>query len=104
MIKIYDKDLLTFQEVDDTTFNELLENDSIEVKERFVAHHTIPEEEKRAAKTAEEVYEELLAQGVEVKVHRGIYCKVVDKTYEAINSISAIDDYDEFEEVYAYKE
>lgn len=104
MIKIYNKELTNYEEVSEETFNDLLSSGKIDIKERFVEHHVIPQEQKREGKTAQQVYQELLAQGVNVRIHKGIYCKIVDKTYEAINPISAIDDYDEYEEVYAYVE
>lgn len=44
-------------------------------------------------KTAQEIYEELKTQGVEVVIHNGIYCKVVSGTFEAINPIPPIIEY-----------
>ena len=67
---------------------------------RKLFHHIIPEEEKRPAKSAEEIFEELKAQDIPVEIHNGIYCKVVYGTFEAINPIPAVDDWDEYEEIY----
>ena len=48
----------------------------------------------KEGKTAEEIYNEY--QG-EKKIVNGIYCKVIHNTYEAINPIPPIVEYDEGE-------
>ena len=99
-MKLYEKDLVNFTEVDEETINDGIKNGTIQTVERVKEHHIVPENEKRAAKSAEEIFGELQAQGVPVEVHNGIYCKVVFGTFEAINPIPAIDDWDEYEEIY----
>lgn len=51
----------------------------------------------KQGKTAEEIYNELLEQGVEVTIINGVYCKVVYGTFEAINPIAPIVEYEEGE-------
>lgn len=51
----------------------------------------------KQGKTTQEIYEELLAQGVNVAIRNGVYCKVVYGTYEAINSIPPVVEYTEEE-------
>ena len=97
---LYEKSLIDFTEVNESEINEGLQNGTITNTERLKEHHTIPEEEKRAGKTAEEIFYELKAQGIPVGIHNGIYCKIIFNTYEAINPISSIDDWDEYEEVF----
>jgi len=48
-------------------------------------------------KTAQEIFEELQEQGVDVIVINGVYCKVVDNTYEAINPIPPVVEYEDGE-------
>ena len=48
-------------------------------------------------KTAQEIFEELQAQGVEVIIINGVYCKVVDNTYEAINPIPPVVEFEDGE-------
>ena len=100
-MKLYEKNLVDFTDVSAEEIQKGLEDKTIEVKERIKEHHVVPEEEKRAAKTAAEIFEELKAEGVDVCIHNGVYCKFIYNTYEAINPISAIDDWDEYEEVFA---
>lgn len=45
-------------------------------------------------KTAEQVYEEYEGEKC---IHNGIFCKIVDNTYEAINAISPVIEYTEEE-------
>ena len=77
MIKLYEKDLETFEEIDEEQLEQGLENQSITT-------HIIKE-----SVSAETIYKQLKKQGVDVAIHNGIYCKVVYETYEAINPIPA---------------
>lgn len=99
-MKLYEKDLIDFTEVDEGTIQVGLEEGTIETHRKVKEHHIVPESEKRPAKSAEEIYNEMKANGESVVVHNGIYCKFIYNTYEAINPISAIDDWDEYEEVF----
>lgn len=99
-MKLYERNLVDFAEVDDRVIQEGLANGTITIAEKFKEHHIVPQEQKREGKSAEQIYNELLAQGMPVEIHNDIYCKYVYNTYEAINPISPIDDYDEYEEVY----
>ena len=99
-MKLYESNLKDFTEVDDSVIAEGLNNGTIKTESIFKEHHVVPAEEKRAGKTAEQVYNELKEQGVPVEIHNGIYCKFIYNTYEAINPVTAIDDWDEYEEVY----
>ena len=51
----------------------------------------------KEGKSAESIYNELKAQGVDVKIINGIYCKVVYNTFEAINAIPPVVEYEEGE-------
>lgn len=99
-MKLYEENLIDFTEVDNKTIIAGLEKKTIVIKERLKKHHVIPEENKRVAKTTEEVFNELMEQGIPVTIHNGIYCKIIYNTFEAINPIPAIDDWDEYEEVF----
>ena len=102
-MKLYETNLQDFQDVNYEIIANGLRNGEIEIQEKLKEHHTVPAEQKRPAKSAEQIYNELQAQGVPVEIHNGIYCKVVYGTFEAINAIPAIDDWDEYEEVYVKK-
>ena len=99
-MKLYNQDLTTFTEITDSELEEGIANGTITIAERLKEHHIVPENEKRLAKSAEEIYNEMLENGESVEIHNGVYCKFIYNTYEAINPIPAIDDWDEYEEVY----
>lgn len=100
---VYDKDKITKIEMDDNDAFEKYNKGEIVEDELFIAHHIIPENEKRPYKSAETIFNELNAQGVPVEIHNGIYCKIVGNTYEAINEQTEIDDYDEYERIFVLK-
>ena len=100
MIKLYNKDLATFTEITEEELQAGLKNGSIVCGERIKERHVVPENEKRPAKSSKEIYEEMKAKGESVVIHNGIYCKFIYNTYEAINPILAIDDWDEYEEIF----
>lgn len=99
-MKLYEKDLIHFTEVDVSVINEGLQNGTIKIQERIKEHHIIPENEKRPAKSAEEIFNEMKSRGESVEIHNGIYCKFIYNTYEVINPILAVDDWDEYEEIF----
>ena len=99
-MKLYEKDLQTFEEVDEQVISEGIQQGTIQVQEILKEHHVVPEEEKRAAKSAEEIFNEMQQAGESVEIHNGVYCKFIYNTYEAINPIVAVDDWDEYETVY----
>lgn len=99
-MKLYEKNLVDFTEVDESVIRDGLQNGTIVMQERIKEHHIVPEDEKRPAKSAEEIYNEMKANGESVEIHNGVYCKFIYNTYEAINPITAIDDWDEYEEIY----
>ena len=99
-MRLYEKNLIDFEEVDDSVIIEGLKSGVVKVEYKLKEHHIIPAEEKRAGKSAEQIFNELKEQGVPVEIHNGVYCKFIYNTYEAINPISPIDDYDEYEEIY----
>ena len=103
-MKLYNKDLITFTEITEQELQEGLNNGTITMEQRVIEHHIVPENEKRPAKSAEEIYNELKAKGESVVIHNGVYCKFIYNTYEAINPIPAVDDWDEYEEVYVRAE
>lgn len=103
-MKLYNKDLETFIEITEQELQEGLNNGTITMSQKVTEHHIVPENEKRPAKSAEEIYNELKAKGESVVIHNGVYCKFIYNTYEAINPIPAIDDWDEYEEVYVRAE
>ena len=76
-MKLYEENLIDFTEVDNKTIIAGLEKKTIVMKERLKKHHVIPEENKRVAKTTEEVFNELMEQGIPVTIHNGIYCKII---------------------------
>ena len=101
MIALFnDKTFESYTEIDEETLNKGLQDGSITIEQKFKEHHNVPANQKRAAKSAKEIYEEMLAEGKDVVIHNGIYCKHIYNTFEAINPISAIDDWDEYEDVY----
>lgn len=77
-MKVYEKDLVNFTEIDDEQFELDFENGNITTY--------IVEE----GKSAETIFNELKEQGENVAIHNGVYCKVVFNTYEAINPIPPI--------------
>lgn len=99
-MRLYEKDLINFTEVDVETINQGLQDGTIVIGERLKEHHIVPEGEKRAAKSAEQIFNEMKARGESVEIHNGVYCKFIYNTYEAINPIPAIDDWDEYEEIF----
>lgn len=97
---LYDKNLQNPVEITEEALNEGLRNGSITTSERIKKHHIVPDKDKRPAKSAEELYNEMKANGESVVIRNGTYCKYIYNTYEAINPIPAVDDWDEYEEVY----
>lgn len=51
----------------------------------------------KEGKSAEEIYNELKKQGIPVAIRNGVYCKIVFGTYEAINPIPPVVEYEEGE-------
>ena len=51
----------------------------------------------KEGKTAKTIYKELKRKGVDVAIKNGVYCRIVNGTYEAINSIPPIIEYTEEE-------
>lgn len=101
---LYDKNLENPIEISEEELNKGLQDGTITIEQKVIEHHIVPENEKRPAKSAEEIYNELKAKGESVVIHNGVYCKFIYNTYEAINPIPAIDDWDEYEEVYVRAE
>lgn len=103
-MKLYNKDLTAFTEITDAELVQGISNGTIIITEKLKEHHIVPENEKRPAKSAEQIYNEMLARGESVEIHNGIYCKFIYNTYEAINPIPAVDDWDEYEEIFVRAE
>ena len=99
-MKLYEKNLIDSTEVDAEVIENGLSNGTITIRDRLKEHHIVPADKKQQAKTAEEVYNELKAKGEPVAIHNGIYCRFIYNTYEAINAVPKIDDWDEYEEIY----
>lgn len=76
-MELYEKDLSSFTEIDEEELELGLENGTIEI------------EVLEPSVSAEEIYHQLQEQGVPVAIKKGIYCKVVKGTFEAINPIPA---------------
>lgn len=51
----------------------------------------------KEGKTAKEIYDDLKILGFPVAIRNGVYCKIVNGTYEAINPIPPVVEYEEGE-------